>query len=107
MSVYRTRRRRHEYTPAQQAATNELHRAEMWLNIVSNGISETLKHERYCGLGMRQIIGFVNKDLEAAVEDLEAATKAHDAAFDRAGRGRIAVVVTRKQRKTKRTKKVS
>jgi hypothetical protein len=77
----RIRRHRRNYTPDQEAARKELHRAERWLQIVSSGIAEALKREHYCGDGIRDIIDVVNKDLDAAVEDFETASTAHETAF--------------------------
>lgn len=77
----RYRRRRKDYTPEQEASRKSLHRAEAWLDIVSAGIASRLKVERYCTDGTRELIDFVNVELMAAVESLEAATKAHDEVF--------------------------
>ena len=77
----RYRRRRREYTPAQEKASKDLHQAEMWLNIVASGISEQLKREVYRADGIRNVIEHVVTDLSAAADRLEAASKAHDEAF--------------------------
>jgi hypothetical protein len=92
------RRRRRDYTPAQKEATEALHRAEMWLNVVATGIADALKREHYCADGMRTVIGFVNEELEDAITDLEGASAEHDEAFQRNHPGPPArlVRVTRK-----------
>lgn len=47
------RRRRREYTPAQEAARKDLERSELWVNIVACGIAEQLKRGHYCHDGLR------------------------------------------------------
>ena len=89
-------RRRRDYTPDQQIARNGLHRAEAWVDIVSNGIAKGLENQRYCGDGLRMMITFVNAELLAAVEILEIANKAHDEAFARSPR-KLSVVVSTKR----------
>jgi hypothetical protein len=96
----RIRRRRRDYTPDQEAARKELHRAERWLQIVSSGIAEALTREHYCGDGIRDIIEVVNKDLDAAVEDLENASTAHDKAFGHTNRSVLSRVRIRPNPKT-------
>lgn len=97
------RRRRRDYTPEQEASRVELHAAEMWLDIVSSGIAEGLKHERYCGDGMRQIIGHVNGELLSAVVRLEEAQKIHAEIFQR----RSLVVIGRSGKNPTKKKKAS
>ena len=96
----RRRRRRREYTPAQEKASKDLHQAEMWLNIVSSGISEQLKRDAYCVDGIRAIIEHVNADLSAAADRLEVASKAHDEAFARPTR-RANPIIRKRVRKQK------
>lgn len=97
-------RRRADYTAEQEASRKALHRAEMWLDIVSNGIADGLKRERYYTDGTRSLIGFVNAELVDAANALDAATKAHDENFPER-RSRRVVVVSRKNPKKAKTKK--
>jgi len=85
-------RRRADYTPAQEASRKALHRAEMWLNIVSNGIADALKGERYCSDGTRSIISFVNTELVDAANALDAASTAHDANFPKRQERRVVTI---------------
>jgi hypothetical protein len=89
----RRRRRRREYTPEQEAARTELDRAELWVQIVANGIGKALDNARYCHEGMRAVIDEVNTSLVAATDRLARAQAAHDKAFDRPGR-RTATLVS-------------
>lgn len=93
----RYRRRRHQYTPKQESTRKELHKAEMWLNVVATGIADQLKREHYCQDGMRSVINCVNTQLEEALADLEKATKKHDEAFARTRR--FTIRPKRKQKK--------
>jgi hypothetical protein len=88
------RRRRRDYTPAQEAARTQLERAELWVQIVSNGIGKALDNARYCHDGMRAVINEVNTSLVAAVDALALAQTAHDLAFNRLGRAASTVIVS-------------
>jgi len=88
-------RRRRNYTPKQEASRKALHRAEAWLDIVSAGIADRLKGERYCTDGTREIISFVNTELVDAANALDAATKAHDANFPERRGPRVVIVAGR------------
>lgn len=90
----RRRRRRREYTPAQELARTQLDRAELWVQIVSAGIGKAFENARYCHDGMRAVINEVNTSLVAAVEALGLAQTAHDLAFDRPGRAASTVIVS-------------
>ena len=98
------RRRRREYTPAQEAARKELERAELWVNIVACGIAEQLKRGHYCDDGLRGVVAVVNKELDAAATGLETAQKAHDEAFGRSRAVRSTVVLARRFRVPRATK---
>jgi hypothetical protein len=89
----RRRRHRREYTPEQESARAELDRAELWVQIVANGIGKALDNARYCVDGMRSVIDEVNTSLVSAVDRLKLAQAATDKAFDRPGR-RTAILVS-------------
>ena len=93
------RRRRRDYTPEQETARKELHRAEMWSQVVANGIAEAFKLERYCGDGMRTVVDFVNTELVAAIESLESAQTKHDVAFGRVRTPQAKAIILGKRKK--------